>query len=114
MEKERRKFPRSRQPFEARYRNYGALVDPWQPITLINLGAGGLCFQTESLLELGSRLEIELPLPTEERLILHGRLLWSRPQPHNVAEHGVEFTDVTQEQQIQLDALVDFLRGKRP
>jgi len=114
MGTERRQFHRAPEELQARCRHCGALEATWRPIVTLDLSAGGMRFKSEDAFEPGSLLEIELPMPHgAERFILRSRLLWTKDRSPREAEHGVEFLGVTETEQLQLDALVDFLRKPR-
>ena len=113
MRRERRRFHRASQSFNVRCRHYGALTETWHLIASLDLSAGGMRFRSEGPFELGCLLEFEISLPNaSEPLVVRGRLLRSEVQERNLVEHAVEFLDVQEEAQIQLDGLVAFLRKK--
>lgn len=114
MGEERRWFHRAPEELQARCRHCGALEATWHPIVTLDVSAGGMRFQSGDVFEPGSLLEIELPMPHgADRFILRGRLLWTKAQSPSEAEHGVEFVDLRETEQLQLDALVEFLRKPR-
>lgn len=114
MGAERRQFNRAPEELQARCRHCGAMESTWRPITTLDLSAGGMRFQSEDAFEPGGLLEIELPMPHgAKRFVLRSRLLWTKARSPSEAEHGVEFVDVRETEQLQLDALVDFLRKPR-
>ena|SRR3989338_929015 len=67
-----------------------------------DISAGGICFVTEEILELGTALEVELKLPDREApIIFLGEVAWSRPigpKPKSyqdpTAETGVKFVSI--------------------
>ena len=114
MSGERRRFSRVPQAFDAQYRLMGELMESWRKIRTLNLSAGGMRFRSAALLEIGEWLEVQLTLPgIHEPTILRGRVVWSRMQASGVVENGMEFVDLSPEQQLQIDQLVEFL-NKRP
>ncbi len=75
-----------------------------------DVGLGGLAMLSESALEPGQRLDLELELRGDSRaaLRLTGEVRWCRHDP--AAEKyriGIEFTDRTPEQESQLRGYVD-------
>lgn len=109
MGSERRRFPRAPQPLEVRYR-VGEVESGWHVTTALNVSAGGVRFRSELVIEQGTKLEVRLVMPgLEEPLELLGLVVWSRLQTPEVQELGVEFLNVTPEQQVQIDQVVSFL-----
>lgn len=111
MTKERRLFPRVPQPFEARYRLADEMGTSWHGMTLVNISAGGVRFRTDELIQQGTPLELQVQLPgLREPLLVNGQTIWSTLQASGVMEIGVEFVNVTADQQLQIDGIVRFLR----
>ena len=72
----------------------GATVE--QPVRLVNVGLGGLCFEIAESLEPGARLRLELELPgLWDRLTLHGEVAWARPSTDGMTRVGVRFSRPT-------------------
>ena len=110
--KERRRFPRIDQPFEARYRVLG---DPdgaaWRAVTAVNLSASGIRFRGEESIDEGTTLDLDIHVPTfPQPLVLRGIVVWSAMQASGVVETGVDFMDLGTMQQAQVDQFVQFLR----
>ena len=111
---ERRRFPRVRQPFEARYRLFGDLAATWCAVTAINLSASGVRFRGEDTLKPGTMLDMQIILPgITQPAVLRGTVVWSVLQASGVIETGVEFTNLGMLQQQQVDQLVQFLLRPR-
>ena len=109
MGEERRRFPRITQPFRVQYR-IGDVGGGWEAATTINLSAAGVRFRSEQPIERGNRIELQIQLPNAtEPLHLLGLVVWSQMESPQVIDVGVEFVDVTLEQQAQVDRLVQFL-----
>ena len=107
---ERRQYRRVIQSFEARYRLYGELMESWRRVRTMNIGAGGIRFRSADLIEPGTKLEIEVSLPSLPAPIrLSGIVIWTETMASGVTENGTEFVDVTPEQGEQIDELVKFL-----
>ena len=84
-------------------------------MTLLNLSAGGARFRSEEQLEKNSLLEIEVKLSgLREGLRIKGRVAWSTLHASGVAETGVEFLDVSPDQQYRIDSIVQFFRSTMP
>ncbi len=110
MGQEQRQFPRVPQPFEAKYHRLGELTQGWSTARTMNLSAGGIRFRSEESFEPGTLLEVQLQLPSETQLLmLQGRVIWCQAQASGVAEVGVEFLNLTPQQQVQIDNIVNFL-----
>ena len=110
--RERRHFHRAPQPIEAKYRVSGNLGSSWATGTLVNISAGGMRFRAEELIEKSSLVEVEAKVPgLREVLAVKGMVVWSSLQASGVAEMGVAFSEVTLQQQYQIDNLVSFLRS---
>jgi c-di-GMP-binding flagellar brake protein YcgR len=108
---DRRRFYRIPQSFDVQYRAFGALEESWCVTRTVNLSAVGIRFRSGDLLEPGTMLEMQITLPTAQtQLALCGSVIWSQMQASGVAETGVDFLNVTPEQQLQIDQVVQFLR----
>ena len=111
MRADRRGFSRVPQSFDAQYRSLGGIDEAWKVVSTINLSAAGMRFRSAQLLEPGTPLEIQVKLPNmQQPLFLRGRVAWSQMQASSVVENGVEFVDMTNDQQAHIDQLVQFLR----
>lgn len=109
MGQEQRRFPRIPQPFEVQYR-VGEVGLGWDTAITVNLSAVGVRLRSDRPIDQGSQIELQITLPnTPEPLHLLGLVVWSQMQSPHVTETGVEFLDVTLEQQTQIDQLVQFL-----
>ena len=114
MAKERRQFSRSSQPVEAHYRLARDLGTSWMSVTTVNISAAGVRFRGPDPVDAGVSLELRLQLPgSHQPLEVRGRVVWSKMQASGVVECGVEFLDISVQQQTQIDRLVEFL-GKDP
>jgi c-di-GMP-binding flagellar brake protein YcgR len=111
MGEEQRGFVRVPLPFSAWCRTHGALAETWHPVAILDLSAGGLSFTSESLFESDCDVDVKIQLSTDSQpLILHGMLRRCKIRGTNFTECGLEFVDVTPEQQAKIDELVRFLR----
>ncbi len=111
MTRERRRFTRARQPFDAKYRVFREIGEPWNTTTILNLSAGGMRFQGTDLVTVGDTLEMHIRLPNDPQpIVLQGRVIWSQLQAAGVTENGLEFIEVSADQQLRIDELVRFLR----
>ncbi len=110
--RERRHFHRVPQPIEAKYRVNGNFGATWAVGTLVNISAGGMRFRAEELIEKGALVEVEAKVPgLREVFAVKGMIVWSNLQASGVAEMGVVFSEVTLQQQYQIDNFVTFLRS---
>ena len=110
MRKERRRFSRTSQSLDAQYRLIGELSTSWMQVIAVNIGAAGARIRGAESMEVASLLELQVQLPGARKpLVVQGRVIWSRMQASGVTESGVEFLEITAEQQWQIDELVRFL-----
>ena len=108
--RERRRFGRTSQSVELQYRLRGEFASPWTQTATGNLSAGGARFRCQEPLRAGDELELRLQLSGSPKpLELRGRVVWGQMQASGVTEIGAEFIDVTDQQQVQIDELVQFL-----
>lgn len=115
MGQERRQFTRADQPFDARCRVYGEMIESWRVITTLNISGAGMRFRNDESLPVGTVMELEIALPClREPLIVRGQVVWSTSVASGVAEHGAEFINVTLAQSEQIDQLVKFLTKHTP
>lgn len=111
MTRERRHFPRAAQPFEARYRLAGELQVLWSRASVINVSASGARIRSEEPIAVGSAVELELKLPGQQSpTLLRGHVVWDHLEAAGVMEHGIEFTEATPTQRMQIDEVVRFVR----
>lgn len=110
--RERRSFHRAIQPIEAKYRVQGNFSTTWAVGALVNISAGGMRFRAEELLDKNVLIEVEAKIPgAREVLTVKGMVIWSSLQASGVAEMGVQFSELTHQQQFHIDNLVNFLRS---
>jgi len=110
MAQAQRRFQRLPEALEMRCRRVGARSEAWRIVATHNISAGGASFESEELYDVSETLEIQIHLPSfRAPLVLLGRVVRSRSLPSGVMDCGVEFVDVTPDQQVELDALVQFL-----
>lgn len=111
MGREQRRFDRVPEAFSMRCRPAGSLQEPWRNAVTLDLGAGGISFQSGQLFDLEARVEIELRLPgVLSELIVTGRVVRVTSRPGGVTEIATEFFDLTPDQQAHIDELVQFLK----
>jgi len=107
---ENRRFERTSQPFDVRYRP-GGLVSTWTQALLLDLSAVGLRMQVEEILDLDMKTDIEIKLPHDpEHLLIEGIVVWSRAGDSGDFEVGIEFRALTTSQEAMIDELVQFLK----
>ena len=110
MRKERRRFLRASESLNAQYHLIGELSTSWMPVTTINISAVGARIRHAESLEVASLLELQIQLPGARKpLVVRGCVIWSRMQASGVTESGVDFLEMSEEQQWQVDELVRFL-----
>ncbi len=110
--RERRRFNRVQEPLELAYRVSGELAASWHKADLVNISAGGLRLRSDSSLEAGSLLELQIKLPSmRELLAIKGLVIWTQMPASGVIECGVEFSDTDSEKLMQIDNVVQFLRA---
>ena len=110
MGMEQRRFQRIPESFRLQCRRAGSLAETWRHVTTLDLSAGGASFESEELYDPSDTLDIRIDLPNfRVPLLLRGRVIRSRPRPGGAMECGVEFVDMTPEQQGAIDELVQFL-----
>jgi hypothetical protein len=112
MGKERRQFSRAPEPFFVQYRRLDWTGEPWKAVQAVNISASGIRATSPDLLEAGTALELQLRLPLEsgeELFRLKGTVAWSQSVAAGVAEIGIQFQDITVDQQMRIDDFVQFL-----
>ena len=96
---DRRRSPRIRHPFYARYRLVERLGAAWCTVNPLDLNIHGMQFLNPQPLARGATLEVELMAPKMARpFLLRGRVVWSQAHASGVVEVGVEFLRLTAEQ----------------
>lgn len=116
MGSEQRRFPRITQSLDARYRTAGGFSESWQSVRTVDLSATGMRVRSEQLLELMVTLELRLQVPgLRQPMEVRGQVVRSQMLPSGVTEAGIDFLEMSLEQQQQVDELVRFLkRGEGP
>ncbi len=110
MSEEKRQFHRVGLKVPMKYLLVGEFREVWRPATILDLGAGGLRFESEHCFESGSRVMFSTTLPLRpEPYEFVGEVLWER-RVGGVYEYGVVFVEVTVDRQSEIDQLVQFLR----
>jgi c-di-GMP-binding flagellar brake protein YcgR len=108
---EQRRFDRVTASFEVECRRAGALSETWRRVVVIDFSAGGLRFHSEELFEPGEPLELQIRLPSIRMpLLLRAQVVRSESLVPGMCRCAVEFTEVTPDQQAEIDGLVQFLR----
>lgn len=110
---ERRKDPRATVWLPVRYRLLHESRVLWDNGTVTDFSAGGLRMLCDRMIERESQLEFELnPTKRETPYFLQGTVVWVKPSAAG-CECGVMFTEVSPDQQFELDELVQFLLRKQ-
>jgi c-di-GMP-binding flagellar brake protein YcgR len=111
MGSERREYLRAQYQCKIRYRPHLELMGMmWYAGTMTDFSASGLRFVGSQPLEPDSRVELEIALPMQdEPYSFMGRVAWEQSQEEGSYEYGVEFVDVTPDQQVVVDELARFL-----
>ena len=111
MGEEQRQFHRVPAEFKVQCRERGTLTAPWQSVSTTDLSAGGISFQSESMLEVQGSMDIQITLPNfRVPLVLRGIVVRVRSMHSGMSDCAIQFTDVSPAQQEEIDALVRFLR----
>jgi hypothetical protein len=67
-----------------------------RPVRLVNVGLGGLCFESAQSFELGTSLRVELELPgLWDRLPLECEVAWTAPGAEGTTRAGVRYARPT-------------------
>ncbi len=108
--KERRRYQRLSWPVTIQIHPAGDLMAMWQDVSIVDVGAGGCRLMASERLEKGDRLELRMHLPTWQAASeVPVRVIWVRTVNRERYDVGVEFIDVTLEQQVRIDEWVRFL-----
>lgn len=111
MGRDQRRFDRIPQPFEAKCRRAQEPLKPWITVLTRDLSAAGMCVQSDERYEIGALLDVQIELPNVPGVLhLQGRIVWQRGSA--AVEYGVEFVDITPDQQAQIDEIVQFLKKR--
>ncbi|MFH1858461.1 MAG: PilZ domain-containing protein [Candidatus Omnitrophota bacterium] len=80
-----------------------------QSALMKDISAGGVCLRTEEFIGVGSKLVLELYLPSfGETHTMVGKVVWNRELP-NISRHevGVQFTDLSEDIQNRIQRFVE-------
>ena len=116
--KQKRRHQRISLPLSIKYRIQGELGVSWREGLLVNLSAGGLRFTSDMLssaqLFAGQRLELQWSLENRpDPYAFQGEIVWTHDTVSRLVECGVEFFDITPDQELELGQVVEFLMGTR-
>lgn len=112
MTPDQRRFDRIPHPFETKCRLTQEPLKPWIDTLTRDLSAAGMCVQSNERFEVGALLDVQMQLPNVPgTLQLQGRVVWQRGS--TVMEYGIEFLEITPDQQAQIDELVQFLKKRQ-
>ena len=112
MGQEQRRFDRTPQPFQVRCRRINEPLHAWDLALTHDLSAAGMRIQSSEPFDIGTILDVQIELPNlPGSAHLQGRVVWGRTSA--VREYGIEFVEITPDQQALIDELVQFLK-KRP
>lgn len=110
---ERRRFSRVPLSLTVQCRPFGGFAELWQTVQALDLSAVGMRVRSEEPFGFWTTLETRIQIPSlREPLEVRGRVVWSQTPPTGLMEMGIEFIDVSPEQQEQIDELVQFLKGR--
>ena len=114
MGSETRKFARVPLPLDAQCRRYNDIAQSWRPIGILDLSAVGMGFTIDEMVEIGEKVQLKIQLPTTtSSLEVFAQIRWQQSSG-TATQVGIEFLDLTEEQQTALDGLVRFLDKQRP
>lgn len=113
MGEELRRFDRIREAFRAECRRYGALAETWRPVIAVDLSASGFAFVTDEWFQEGEDVSLQFRLPgSREPLALRATIIRSVRESPGAIQCAAEFTEVTLDQQAEIDTLVQFLKSR--
>ena len=111
IRKERRRAPRFDVSLEIRYVSVG-IVSVESKASTINLSQNGMRFQINSAVQKGSKLNLDISLPGEEKPIkATGKVVWAKelvPGGGGI-EAGIQFLSMDPEDKKKLDAFIKTL-----
>ena len=114
MTRDRRRFPRIEEVFHAAWRPTGD-AEEWREIRTENLSIGGLRFLSERPLQPHTDVQVRVKHPMlNEHLELAGIVAWTRTPAAGLTEAGVEFTHLSERQELRIDEMVQFLMKGYP
>ena len=116
--KQQRRHQRIALPISIKYRIEGDAGASWREGLLVNLSAGGLRFTSDVLssaqLFPGQRLKLHWSLENRpEPYAFQGEIVWTHDTASRLVECGVEFFDITPDQEFEIGQLVEFLMSTR-
>lgn len=110
---DRRRAPRIPQTLEAQCRLSGDLGGGWSDTMVVNISQSGVRLRGRAMFEPESVVELRVRFAAaKEPLLVKGRVAWSQLQASQVVEHGIEFLELTPDQQVQLVETIEFLTRK--
>lgn len=86
MDSDKRKYPRVKANYIARYRPNDSEKQNYQMVTLKNISAGGALFTTDEKLSVNSNLDIDLNIPGSKHTPLNAVVLRIKQVPRMALE----------------------------
>ena len=115
MKEERRRAPRIDRRLMMRYRSPASGKTQWMVSPLRDISAMGIRFIGDTGFPVGTVLEVQMQLPmTTKPLTVMARVVWLRGGTGGkMAEHGVEFIDLTPPARQQIAQATEFFLRRR-
>ena len=83
----------------------------WNEAQTLNVSASGLVMRSHALFDVGVILDLRMAMTdTSDPLFLCGRVVWHKPG--GLMQYGIEFVDVTPDQQVSIEEIVQFLNKR--
>ena len=118
---ERRLYKRIAKPFMARFRVLkdavpSASSSDWDMVVMKNLGAGGILFNYDKSIDMGSLLDFKINFPaTEKPIKCEGKVIRIEETPHpSIIRIAAVFTKISKEEKTMINNLAESFYSNQP
>ena len=118
---ERRLYKRIAKPFMARFRVLKDAVSDmssgdWDMVVMKNLGAGGMLFNYDKEIDMGSVLDFKINFPAKDDPIeCEGKVIRIEETPHpSIVRVATVFTKIREEEKTMINSLAEEFYSNKP
>ena len=113
MGDERRQFERVPEALRTECRRLRVTWEHWREIHVLDFSIGGLRFESEEPYDVSETVALQIQLPGRPApVLLSGQISWARRKPSGMTECGAAFTEMTPDQEADIDELIQFLKKR--
>lgn len=110
---ERRKYPRIVKPYLVRFRvkplgNRGVVSGDWDMVAVANLGADGIFYYAQEIMEVGTILDLKIAISLSFSIICTGKVIRVKKHPGiSLIGYAIEFTNIKEHTRNIINSIVE-------